>query len=62
MSNIIKNLLLILSKKLAILITIFLSEFFFIVRKILTEVKKTVRIRNSKFKTESLKSNSQTHT
>ena len=40
----------------------FLSEFFSIMRRILTEVKKTVRIKDSELRTESLRSNSEMYT
>ena len=54
-----KKLFLTLQRKLVILAAVFLSEFFSIMRRILTEVKKTVRIRDSELRTESLRSNSE---
>ena len=55
----IRKLLLTLQRKLVILVTIFLSEFFSMMRRILIEVKKIVRIRDSELRTESLRSNSE---
>ena len=59
MSETIRKLLLILQKKLVILAAVFSSEFFSMMRRILTEVKKIVRIRDSELRTESLRSNSE---
>ena len=57
-----KKLLFTFQRKLVTLITVFLSEFSFIMRRILTEVKKTVRIRDSELRTESLRSNNKMYT
>ena len=57
MSETMRKLLLILQRKLVILAAVFSSEFSSMVRRILAEVKKTVRIRNSELETESLRSN-----
>ena len=62
MSKIMKKLFLTLQRKLVILAAVFLSEFFSIMRRILTEVKKTVRIRDSELRTELLRSNSEMYT
>ena len=62
MSEIIRKLLLTLQRKLIILIVIFLSEFFSIMRRILTEVKKIIRIRDSELRTELLRSNNKMYT
>ena len=62
MSEIMRKLFLTLQRKLVILAAVFSSEFFSMMRRILTEVKKTVRIRDSELRTESLRSNSETYT
>ena len=62
MSKIMKKLFLTLQRKLVILAAVFLSEFFSIMRRILTEVKKTVRIRDSELRTKSLRSDSEMYT
>ena len=61
MSKIMKKLLLTLQRKLVILAAVFSSEFSSMMRRILAEVKKTVRIRDSELRTESLRSNSETY-
>ena len=62
MNEIIRKLLLMLQRKLVILTAVFSFKFFSIMKRILTEVKKTVRIRDSEFRTESLRSNSEMYT
>ena len=62
MNEIIRKLLLTLQRKLVILTAIFLSEFSSMIRKILTEMKKTVRIRDSELRTELLRSNNKIYT
>ena len=61
MSETIRKLLLTLQRKLVTLAAVFSSEFFPMMRRILTEVKKTVRIRDSELRTESLRSNDKTY-
>ena len=57
-SETMRKLLLTLQRKLVILAAVFSSEFFSMMGRILAEVKKTVRIRDSELETESLRSNS----
>ena len=59
MSETIKKLLLTLQRKLVTLTAVFSPEFFSMMRRILAEVKKTIRIRDFKLETESLRSNSE---
>ena len=59
MSETIRKLFLTLQRKLVILAAVFSSEFFSMMRRILAEVKKTIRIRDFKLETESLRSNSE---
>ena len=59
MSEIMRKLLLTLQRKLVTLAAVFSLKFFSIMRRILTEVKKIVRIRDSELRTESLRSNSE---
>ena len=59
MSETMRKLLLTLQRKLVILAAVFSLKFFSMMRRILTEVKKTVRIRDSELRTESLRSNSE---
>ena len=62
MSEIIRKLFLTLQRKLVILAAVFLSEFSSMMRRIFTEIKKTVRIRDSELETEFLRSNSEMYT
>ena len=62
MSEIMRKLLLTLQRKLVTLAAVFSLKFFSIMRRILTEVKKIVRIRDSELRTESLRSNSEMYT
>ena len=54
-----RKLLFTLQKKLVILAAVFSFKFFSMMKRILTEVKKTVRIKDSEFRTESLRSNNE---
>ena len=58
MSKIMRKLLLTLQRKLVILAAVFSPEFFSMMGRILTEVEKTVRSRDSELETELLRSDS----
>ena len=62
MSKTMRKLFLTLQRKLIILAAVFSLKFSSIMRRIFAEVKKTVRIRDSELRTESLRSNSEMYT
>ena len=62
MSETMRKLLLTLQRKLVILAAVFSLKFFSMMRRILAEVKKTVRIRDSELRTKLLRSDSKTYT